>query len=214
MPSRHQSGWTLVLTGNEDTAVTDLDVATLARLERYYDHVPRANAKVEDIGPFTLFVSTGAWPYYARPRQGHAGTSTATDVMAVRVRQEELDVPVSFEWIDEVSPGLAGAATDAGLVVEKRPLLVLDSLVRCDPPQGRVDPVPGARRPGVRGGARRSRPWFRYAWRRGGSGGSSAAGRSRGQHAPGSARLHPRADSAGSHPVGNRRGHQRVGGRR
>ena len=43
-------------------------VGSLAELERYYDAVPRSAARVEEIGPFTLFVGTGAWPYYARPR--------------------------------------------------------------------------------------------------------------------------------------------------
>ena len=38
----------------------------LERLERYYDTVPRAGARTEEIGPFTLFVSTGTFPFYAR----------------------------------------------------------------------------------------------------------------------------------------------------
>jgi hypothetical protein len=34
----------------------------LARLERYYDEAPRANADAEEHGPFTIFVSQGGWP--------------------------------------------------------------------------------------------------------------------------------------------------------
>jgi ribosomal protein S18 acetylase RimI-like enzyme len=108
----------------------------LPRIEHYYDTAPRANAKTEDIGPFTLFVSSGAWPYYARPRLGHSGGFTATDVDAVRARQEELGVPVSFEWVLETSPGLAEAAEKAGLAVERRPLLVLGEPSRPTPPDG------------------------------------------------------------------------------
>jgi hypothetical protein len=41
---------------------------TLHDLERYYDAVPRSAAKVEEIGPLTLFVRTDAGiPFYARP---------------------------------------------------------------------------------------------------------------------------------------------------
>jgi hypothetical protein len=49
----------------------------LARLERYYDAVPRSGARVERHGPLTLFVKRGGgWPYYARPALGHAGELT------------------------------------------------------------------------------------------------------------------------------------------
>ena len=44
--------------------------AALARIEEYYDEVPRAVTTTEEVGPFTLFVAeegTG-WQYYARPR--------------------------------------------------------------------------------------------------------------------------------------------------
>jgi GNAT superfamily N-acetyltransferase len=60
--------------------------------------VPRSAARVEEVGPFTLFVGTGAWPYYARPRLGLQEECTAADVEAVRRRQRELNVPETFEW--------------------------------------------------------------------------------------------------------------------
>ena len=42
------------------------DDAGLAwRLERYLDAAPRSAARAEPVGPFTLFVGTGPWPYYA-----------------------------------------------------------------------------------------------------------------------------------------------------
>jgi GNAT superfamily N-acetyltransferase len=99
----------------------------LDRIERYYDLVPRASARIEEHGPLTLFVSTGGWPYYARPRLGADGRSVRPeDVSAVRARQRELGVPEALEWVDEVTPGLAAAAAGAGLVVDRYPLLVLD----------------------------------------------------------------------------------------
>ena len=68
----------------------------LDRIERYYDGVPRAAARVETIGPFTLFVKQGAgWPYYARPNLG-ATTFSAADVERVRSRQRELGVRLAL----------------------------------------------------------------------------------------------------------------------
>ena len=97
----------------------------LHRIERYYDTVPRWGSQVEQIGPFTLFVSDGGWPFYARPSMGWTpGSVTADDVIAVRVRQRELGVPEAFEWVGDLAPDLATACRDAGLVVTEVPLLV------------------------------------------------------------------------------------------
>jgi ribosomal protein S18 acetylase RimI-like enzyme len=100
---------------------------TIERIEDYYDAVPRAASRAEDHGPLTLFVNRGAgWPYYARPRRGWQGEVDAGHVRAVRARQRALGMPESFEWVAEVSPGLAKAARAAGLSVHAHPLLVLD----------------------------------------------------------------------------------------
>ena len=48
---------------------------------------PAPAPRRDDIGPFTLFVSTGMWPYYARPRLGLDRAVRADDVTAVRERQ-------------------------------------------------------------------------------------------------------------------------------
>src|SRR3954451_11861544 len=80
--------------------------ALLPELEAYYDAVPRSAARVEEVGPFTLFVGTGAWPYYARPRLRLEHEFTAADVEAVRERQRELGVPEAFEWVHETTPSL------------------------------------------------------------------------------------------------------------
>ncbi|GAB2573951.1 hypothetical protein GCM10027168_03720 [Streptomyces capparidis] len=99
----------------------------LERLERYYDAVPRAAARAEDIGPLVLFVREGAgWPYYARPRPDAAGPVTAGDIAAVRLRQRALGLPEAFEWVEETAPSMAAAARGAGLAVHLHPLLVLD----------------------------------------------------------------------------------------
>ena len=105
-------------------------------IERYYDAVPRSAARVEEIGPFTLFVGTGAWPYYARPRLGLTHDFTVAEIAAVRERQRELGVPEAFEWVDETTPSLLAAAVEAGLEVMQAPLMVLDGAVPATVPDG------------------------------------------------------------------------------
>jgi len=100
---------------------------TLDRIEEYYDTVPRTASRAEDHGPLTLFVNRGpGWPYYARPRRGWQGPVDVRDVRSVRARQRALGVPEAFEWVAEVTPGLAPAARQAGLHVHEHPLLALD----------------------------------------------------------------------------------------
>jgi ribosomal protein S18 acetylase RimI-like enzyme len=106
------------------------DTALLQRLESYYDAVPRSRADTEEIGPFTLFVARFGWPYYARPRLGDATQFSIEDVRRVLERQRELGVPHAFEWVREVTPGLEAVVLDAGIDVERCPLLVLDGLPR------------------------------------------------------------------------------------
>lgn len=104
----------------------------LVEIERYYDAVPRARSSVEEIGPFTLFVATSGWPYYARPRLDSTWTSaepapaTASDVQAVFARQRDLGAPQALEWVDETTPGLVDVVIAAGAAVARCPLLVLD----------------------------------------------------------------------------------------
>jgi GNAT superfamily N-acetyltransferase len=106
----------------------------LPDLERYYDAVPRSAARVEEIGPFTVFVGTGQWPYYARPRLGEREFAPA-DVAAVRERQRELGVPEAFEWVHETTPALRDVI---GMEVLEAPLMVLDrsSWRAPEPPSG------------------------------------------------------------------------------
>ncbi|WP_380285165.1 GNAT family N-acetyltransferase [Kitasatospora purpeofusca] len=103
------------------------DRALLDEIERYYDAVPRAAARVEDFGPLSLFVREGAgWPYYARPARGHRGpAATVEDVRRVLARQRELGLPEAFEWVAEHDPLLRPAVEEAGLAVHEHPLLVL-----------------------------------------------------------------------------------------
>jgi ribosomal protein S18 acetylase RimI-like enzyme len=101
-------------------------------LEAYYDTAPRAHARTEEVGPFTLFLKQGdGWDYYARPRLGSTGEVTAADVDAVRARQRDLGVAENLEWVHETTPSLLGAVTASGppdhpvLSVAQCPLLVL-----------------------------------------------------------------------------------------
>jgi ribosomal protein S18 acetylase RimI-like enzyme len=107
------------------TSASDLP-ARLLRIERYLDAVPRTSARAEDIGPLTLFVASQGWPMYARPRLDAAERVRADDVAAVAARQRELDVPVSFEWVDDIAPSMTAAVREAGLVLTPLPVLALD----------------------------------------------------------------------------------------
>ncbi|MFD7665621.1 GNAT family N-acetyltransferase [Streptomyces sp. NPDC059788] len=100
----------------------------LARIEEYYDAVPRSAARAEDFGTLTLFVREGrGWPYYARPALGRSGEApSAAEVTRVRARQRELGLPESFEWVAENAPLLRSAVEESGLVVHEHPLLALD----------------------------------------------------------------------------------------
>jgi ribosomal protein S18 acetylase RimI-like enzyme len=102
------------------------DLPLLARLETYYDAVPRSRCTIEEIGPFTLFIAKFGWPYYARPRLGDEAPASVDDVRRVLERQHDLGVPQAFEWVAETTPDLESVALEAGLHVERCPLLVLD----------------------------------------------------------------------------------------
>lgn len=103
-------------------------------IDAYCDAQPRERARAEEHGPLVLFAPAGpGFPYYARPRAGERGPVTAADVLAVRARQRELNLPESFEWIERSAPELAAAAAQAGLRVHRHPLLVLGTLAAPPP---------------------------------------------------------------------------------
>jgi len=112
--------------------VSDIDI--IRRIDGYCDAQPRERARVEEHGSLALFVAVKpGYPYYARPRVGVRGPVTAADVRAVRVRQRELRLPESFEWIESSAPEMTAAATSAGLRVHRHPLLVLTDLSSAPP---------------------------------------------------------------------------------
>jgi GNAT superfamily N-acetyltransferase len=110
----------------------------LRTLDAYLDTAPRVASRVESLGPFTVFVGTGPWPYYARPMPGRGLAVSADAVAAVCARQKELGTAVALEWVVELAPALGEAATAAGLEWNAMPLLVLEQ------------PFPAAAVPGVR----------------------------------------------------------------
>ena len=98
----------------------------LHRVDRYLHAVPLSGARAHEVGRFTLFRSTTAWSYYARPRPGtRADQITPLDVEELRVRCQQLGLPLSLEWVHQTAPSLADAAAAAGLEVVEHPLLVL-----------------------------------------------------------------------------------------
>ncbi len=108
----------------------------IERIDAFCDAVPRRRARADEHGPLVLFVPTGSgWPYYARPRRGSRPPVTAADVRAIRARQRELLIPESFEWIEQVAPEMAAAASEASLEVQTHPLMVLSA-----PPKAPVLP--------------------------------------------------------------------------
>lgn len=114
------------------------DAALLDRLDAYLDAVPRPSTRVEEIGPFTLFVNEGSgWPYYARPRRG-VRTAEPGEVDVLRRRQRELGVPEQIEWVADLAPGIGPAAAAAGLRVVEHPLmhLAIGDVAPAAPPAG------------------------------------------------------------------------------
>lgn len=96
----------------------------LERIEAYYDTVPRANSRVEQLGPFTLFIGTADQPFYARPAGDRGGAPTVSDIDEVRRRQRRLGQPEAIEWIGELHPGLDVVVASAGLQVQHLQLMV------------------------------------------------------------------------------------------
>ena len=87
------------------------DFDLLARLERYYDEAPRANADSEEHGPFTIFLSRGGWPYYARPRLGLTDEITADQVTSVARKPLSIAFEeISADKIVPVTPPASGEA--------------------------------------------------------------------------------------------------------
>ena len=86
-----------------------------------------------------MFVGTGSWSYYARPRLGLEHEFTVADIEAAAARKRELGQPESFEWVHETTPSLLAAARAAGLDVLEAPLMVLDRSAWRSP-----EPPPGS----------------------------------------------------------------------
>jgi ribosomal protein S18 acetylase RimI-like enzyme len=114
------------------------DAVVLGRIETYLDAAPRSATEPEAAGKFTLFRPTGPWKFYARPRLGLDQPIDRSDVDALRSRQRELDLPEKIEWVAEMTPSLASAASESGLSVHGYPLLVLGGRegARADLPNG------------------------------------------------------------------------------
>jgi ribosomal protein S18 acetylase RimI-like enzyme len=108
----------------------------LERLEIYYDAAPRRAARVEEVGPFTLFVREGrGWPWYGRPRLAEQ-RFTVDDVEALRARQRELGQVEALEWVHDTTPELLEPARAGGYEVLEAPLLVLGERMDAWAPDG------------------------------------------------------------------------------
>jgi ribosomal protein S18 acetylase RimI-like enzyme len=114
-----------------------VSAALLQRVEHYLDAAPRSGATAQAAGPFTLFRSRVPWPYYARPRLGLDRPVTVADLERLRGLCARTAVPFALEWVDEVTPSLAGAARALDAAVTWHPLLVCDGAPTATaPPDG------------------------------------------------------------------------------
>jgi ribosomal protein S18 acetylase RimI-like enzyme len=110
------------------SALTRTDPIIRARIEDYYDAVPRTSALVEEFGSLRLFIrSTAGSPYYGRPAPESDRPVAADEVGALLARQRELWLPESLEWVDETTPDLAAVALEVGLEVRRHPLMIFDA---------------------------------------------------------------------------------------
>lgn len=110
------------------------DDEIIERIDAFCDAQPRERARTEQYGPLVLFVPVKpGFPYYARPRLGQRAPVAPADIAAVRARQRELGLPESFEWVEQVAPDMAAAATAAGLRLHRHPTLVLGTLAPAPP---------------------------------------------------------------------------------
>ncbi len=110
----------------------------LTRIDAYYDTAPRATARAEEHGSLVLFVAERGWPFYARPNLDRNTEPTADEIREVLARQVELELPLALEWVHDTAPSLAQAARVAGMTVQECPLLVLESLLGVQAPDGTV----------------------------------------------------------------------------
>lgn len=119
-----------------------LDV--LRRVDAYLDAVAGRSSDVVDVGPLRAFVSHAPYPYYVRPRPGHAldapGSVTAAQVRDAAAVLVAAGHPVSFEWVDELAPELGAVLAAEGYAVDRHPLLVRD-LTAPPPPAPRSAPT-------------------------------------------------------------------------
>lgn len=131
-----------LLDGHPLPALVEADISDLARqdllarIDTYYDTVPRATARVEEHGSLALFVAERGWPFYARPRLARGTEPTADEIRQVLARQSDLKVPLELEWVHETAPLMVEAARAAGMTIHECPLLVLETLVQPRPAAG------------------------------------------------------------------------------
>lgn len=97
----------------------------LDAIDAYFDAASRTGARGEQVGPFTLFLSTSAWSYAARPRRRLERTIVADDVRRLVARCEEIELKLGLEWVGDLVPSLEGAAREAGLEVASHALLAM-----------------------------------------------------------------------------------------
>lgn len=98
-------------------------------LEAYYDAVLRRFARVEEVGPFRVYLDapTG-WTFPARPAPGRRHGYDADAVAAVLTHLRERRIPQAIEWVHDPLPALLEAVREEGsLTVTELPLMALSA---------------------------------------------------------------------------------------
>ncbi|MCW2746565.1 MAG: family N-acetyltransferase [Mycobacterium sp.] len=114
----------------------------LWRLERYFDALPRLHAQVEQLGPLVVFRRGElGWPTHARPAlldDERSAPVGADDLRAVAAAADRLGERPQVEWLEEVAPTATQAAEEAGLTIERQPVLATEpgSFVPASLPSG------------------------------------------------------------------------------
>ncbi|MPQ99690.1 GNAT family N-acetyltransferase [Modestobacter sp. I12A-02628] len=95
----------------------------LDRIDRYFTAAAAADARIEQVGGLDVPIGSPAWPHPVRPRRG-GGPVTVADVQDAAALLRQAGVLISFEWVAEQFPDLAGTVRSARLAVDELPLLV------------------------------------------------------------------------------------------
>jgi ribosomal protein S18 acetylase RimI-like enzyme len=99
--------------------------AQLARIEHYFDQLPRTEADVEAVGPLNLVISRTPFHYPARPAVDGARHISVRHLRRLERSCRDHHLPIELEWIAELHPQVESVVAGSGWTVTSHPLLVV-----------------------------------------------------------------------------------------